>query len=126
MQIRHPSDALNYIKIGNKKWEHFGVILLDSNHEVIKSKVLFTGGLTSTTVDARVVFYTAIKNLAAGIIVYHNHPSGNCQPSKYDLETTKILKEGAKLLGMQLLDHVIVGKGNYLSFMEYDLLEEEK
>ncbi len=125
MQIRHPSDALNYIKIANKKWEHFGVILLNSNHEVIKNKVLFTGGLTATTVDTRVVFYTAIKNLAEGIIVYLNHPSGNVQPSEEDLKTTKILKEGAELLGMQLLDHVIVGKGNYLSFMEYDLLEEK-
>ena len=125
MQIRHPSDVLNYIKIANKKWEHFGVILLNGNHEIIKNKVLFVGGLSAATVDLRVVFYTAIKNLASGIIVYHNHPSGNCEPSKQDLETTKRLKDAGKLLGIQLLDHVIVGKGNYMSFMEYDLLEEK-
>lgn len=95
-------------RVRRKKQEHFGVILLNGNHDVIANRVLFKGGLNSTIVDPRIIFHFALKNLACAMIIYHNHPSGNPEPSEYDVELTKKLNEAGKIVGVRLLDHLIV------------------
>ena len=99
--------------IRNKIQEHFGVILLDGSHQVIGRKILFKGGLNSTIVDPRIIFHYALKNLACAMIIYHNHPSGSPEPSKYDIELTKKLNEAGKIVGVRLLDHLIVPKRSF-------------
>ena len=107
-------DCLLYTdKIRNRIQEHFGVILLNANHDVIVNKVLFKGGINNTIVDPKIIFYYAIKHRATAMIIYHNHPSGNPEPSTYDIKLTESLRDGCKLLGMQLLDHLIVPKGSF-------------
>ena len=105
--------------IRNKVQEHFGVILLDGSHQVIGRKILFKGGLNSTIVDPRIIFHYALKNLACAMIVYHNHPSGNPEPSEYDVDLTKKLIEAGKIVGVRLLDHLIVPKHNYNALFSF-------
>lgn len=112
--IRTFTDCLEQTdRVRNKIQEHFGVILLNSNHDVIANKVLFKGGVNLTTVDFKIVFYYAVKHLASAMIVYHNHPSGNPKPSEQDIELTQKLKEACKIMGISLLDHLIVPKGSF-------------
>lgn len=112
--VRTFTDCLEQTdKVRNKIQEHFGVILLDSNHDVIANKVLFKGGLNLTTVDFKIVFYYAVKHLTSAMIVYHNHPSGNPEPSEQDIELTKRLKEACKIMGITLLDHLIVPRWSF-------------
>ena len=114
-----PRDCLSCIaKYKNKTVEHFGMILLDGANNVIKTKVCFIGGYTSSTVDVRVLLFEAIKNRAVRVIFFHNHPSGNSSPSEEDKKVTKNLVKAFDLCGMQALDHIIVGKYSYYSFLE--------
>lgn len=113
-QVRTFTDCLEQTdKIRNKMQEHFGVILLNSNHEIIANKVLFKGGLNLTIVDPKIIFYYAVRHLTSAMIIYHNHPSGNPEPSEHDIELTKKLKEACKIMGITLLDHLIVPKGSF-------------
>lgn len=121
--VRESSDVIPLLEpYRNKSVEHFGIICLDGAHHVIGKAVLFKGGYTSSVVDPRVCLYYAIKRRSVAVIVWHNHPSGNPEPSDFDLETTKRLGEAFKVCGMQLLDHVIVSKYQYCSFLEKGLL----
>ena len=79
---------------------------------------MFTGTLTNTIVHPREVYYEAIKNKAASIVVVHNHPSGDPTPSMDDNKLTKVLKETGKIMGIPLLDHLIIGNGAYYSYSE--------
>ena len=80
---------------------------------------LSKGGLTGTVVDLRILFGTALKAMASSIVIAHNHPSNNLQPSDADLDLTKKIKEAGKLLDINLLDHLILGTDdNYVSFAE--------
>jgi DNA repair protein RadC len=85
--------------------------------------ILSEGGITATTVDPRLIFKKALQEEAVSIIVSHNHPSGNLQPSKADEALTIKINEGAKLLDIKLLDHIIVGDQGYFSFANEGLLE---
>jgi len=80
------------------------------------------GGLNGTVVDNRLILATAIKSLASGIILAHNHPSGNTEPSKADIEVTKKLKNGCNILEINLLDHLIITKDSYISLADKGLL----
>ena len=80
------------------------------------------GGLSGTVVDNRLILATAIKSLASGIILAHNHPSGNTKPSKADIEVTKKLKNGCNILEINLLDHLIITKDSYISLADEGLL----
>ena len=81
------------------------------------------GGIDRTYVDARIVFSAALKCLASGIVLMHNHPSGKCNPSTIDKNLTKKLVEGAKLLDIRIVDHIIVGRDIYFSFQENGMLD---
>lgn len=117
--IGNPGDAVPLLnKYMRKKTEHFGVIALNSQHEVIGQKCLFIGTDDKCVVSSRIVFWYLCKKEARAFIVFHNHPSGNTTPSSYDIDTTNKLKQCGELMGIKLLDHVIVSKYNYYSFLE--------
>ena len=109
--IRNPADiASHYIsKLKDLKKEHFIAVFLDSKNKIIKDSVISVGTLNSSLVHPREVFKEAIKCSANSIILVHNHPSGNVEPSEEDRIVTEKLKEAGELVGIRLLDHLIVG-----------------
>jgi DNA repair protein RadC len=102
--------------------ERFGVMYLDQSGGLKQFEILSQGGITATIVDPRVIFKKALEENAVSIIISHNHPSGNLQPSKADEILTKKIKEGASVLDIRLLDHIIVGDKGYFSFANEGLL----
>jgi DNA repair protein RadC len=101
-------------KLKNYHKEHFYIIALDSrNHSIAEVSV---GSLNESIVHPREVFAEAIKNRAASVIFVHNHPSGDPEPSEDDLEITKRLVESGKILGIEVVDHIIVAKDSFFSF----------
>jgi len=102
--------------------EHFKVILLNVKNRVISVENISVGSLNSSIVHPREVFKPAIKRSSAAVILVHNHPSGDPTPSREDIEITRRLMEAGKILGIEVLDHIIFGNPNYLSFKEKGLL----
>ncbi len=100
------------------KHEQFWILLLDRSNQVISRQQISSGGVAGTVVDARLIFKPALELLASGIILFHNHPSGNLKPSKQDLELTKKLVSGARNIDMNILDHLIISERGYLSFKD--------
>ncbi|MCB4779359.1 MAG: DNA repair protein RadC [Sulfurovum sp.] len=106
----------------NKKQEYFLSITLDGASHIINTRTVFIGTLNQSMVHPREVFANAIADRAAGIIIAHNHPSGALHPSRADIRITERLKEVAKLVGIELLDHVILSQEGYYSFSDEGLL----
>ena len=104
--------------IGHYQQENVLVYYLNVKNEIIKKRIIFVGGLASSVAHPREIYREAVKVSAAQIIVGHNHPSGNPEPSQADIEFTKRLSEAGKLLGVELLDHIIVGTEKFLSLRE--------
>ena len=102
--------------------EEVKVLLLNRNNKVLGIYALAKGGITSCVVDVRIILAVALKALATGIILVHNHPSGNLQPSTDDKKITEQLNSSCKLMGITLLDHLIITKDNYFSFADEGLL----
>ena len=102
--------------------EHFILITMDGASKVIEQRVIHIGTLNQSLVHPREVFRPAILDNSAGIIIAHNHPSGTLEASRADIQITNRLKEVAKLVGIELLDHVILSKEGYYSFSEEGLL----
>lgn len=98
-----------------KKQEYFAVLTLDGANRLISNTVVFQGTLTQSLVHPREIFAKAIEDRAASIIVAHNHPSGNVEPSTEDIETTIKLKEAGRLLGINVLEHIVLTKNAYRS-----------
>jgi len=105
-----------------KNQEHFLTITLDGASHIINVRTVFIGTLNQSIVHPREVFADAIADRAAGIIIAHNHPSGTLTASRADIQITERLKEVSKLVGIELLDHVILAKGGYYSFSDEGLL----
>ena len=121
--IRTPNDLIPFVRnfaVSNK--EHFLVVTLNGGHEIIQIHVVSVGTLNKTIIHPREIFSEAIKENAAAIIVCHNHPSGNCTPSQDDIETTQVLINASRIIGIELLDHIIVDCENYFSFVEHEVL----
>lgn len=117
--IRSPEDAaslLMYMK--HHKQEHFVALFLNTKNVVIGKKTIFVGSLNASIVHPRELFHEAIQRSAASIIVSHSHPSGDPTPSREDIEITKRLGEAGKILGVQVLDHVIIGFDRFISLKE--------
>ncbi len=109
LKISTMEDALPLLAdIRNKKQEHFVVITLDGAHRVIEKRTIAIGILNASLVHPREVFADAITDHAAAIIVAHNHPSGSPEPSSADKDVTSRLREAGKLLGIDVLDHIVV------------------
>jgi DNA repair protein RadC len=98
--------------------ERFVAMYLNRSNRVIGVYHMSTGGITGTVVDVRLLLSVALKTAATGIIIGHNHPSNNLQPSNTDKQLTSKIKEGCSLLDLQLLDHLIITSVGYLSFSE--------
>lgn len=102
--------------------EEFWAIYLNQNNRILGKSKLSSGGINQSVVDVRILFKTALEHLATGIIIAHNHPSGNLKPSSEDLKITKQIAEAGKILNIQLLDHLIMAQNSYLSFADENLL----
>lgn len=102
--------------------EEFWVLLLNRANRVAKKKRVSEGGVSGTVADPKIIYKMALEELASGIIVAHNHPSGNLQASQSDLDLTKKLKEAGKFLEIQLLDHIIIANQKYLSFADEGMM----
>lgn len=102
--------------------EHFIVVYLDVKNQEIKKQIVSIGTVNFSVVHPRDVFEEAVKNLASSIIVVHNHPSGILEPSQEDIKLTHRIVEAGKLLGIEVVDHVIIGKNGYYSFKENSLI----
>ena len=103
-------------------YEEFWCMFLNTGNGVIKKEFISKGGIAATVVDIRVIMKRALLLSATGIILVHNHPSDNTKPSQSDINITKNIKEGSKLLNVALLDHIIVGDTNYYSFADEGML----
>jgi len=119
-----PQAVVDYLreKIGREKKEHFLILSLDTRNYLVRENVVSVGTLNASIVHPREVFKEAIDARAASIIISHNHPSGDPEPSEDDLIITKRLVDAGKILGIEVVDHVIVTKNGFLSFKEIDLL----
>ncbi len=103
--------------------EHFKALHLDVKNQIIHEETVSVGTLSSSLVHPREVFKSAIKRSAHGLIVAHNHPSGDTSPSEDDIVTTKRLKEAGDVIGIKLLDHLIFGHGSFISLREKGYLD---
>jgi DNA repair protein RadC len=119
-QIRNPTDAALYLmpRFGSRAKEQFGIVLLDAKHRVMRDVVLAVGTLNSSVVEPRDVFREAAIGGATAIVVFHNHPSGDPTPSEDDVELTRRLAASGVLIGIDVIDHVILGDSHYFSFRE--------
>ncbi len=98
--------------------EEFKVLLLNRNHQVLGIYPLSKGGVSGTVVDAKLVFSVALKCNASSIIIAHNHPSGNLKPSEADIRLTQKLKKAGSYLDVKVLDHIILSRERYYSFVD--------
>ena len=123
IKINSPEDVFKVLSfIRNKKREYFVALYLDAENKLIAHKVISIGSLDTGIAHPREVFYPAIKHRAASVIVAHNHPSGNLNPSKGDLEITQKIIKAGKVLGIEVFDHVIITKEGFFSFKERKFL----
>jgi len=118
-QLLNPRDVFDQLKdIRESKKEHFTVFFLDSRNQQIHREIISIGTINASLVHPREVFEPAVRCLAVQVILAHNHPSGDLTPSEDDLAVNKRLIEAGKLLGIDVLDHIIVTKAGFLSFKE--------
>ena len=108
--------------LGDLNYENFCVLLLNRANKVLKAVKISDGGITGTVVDPRKVFKIALDNNATSIILGHNHPSGQLTPSDADIQLTKKMKQAGEMLDLPVLDHIIVGDGNYYSFADEGIM----
>ncbi len=124
VKIESSSDSFKILQpfLGDLQTEQFWAIFLNQNNRILGKTQLSSGGINQSVVDVRILFKTALDHFATGIVVAHNHPSGNLKPSQEDLKITKQIDEAGKLLNIQLLDHVIISQNSYFSFADESLL----
>lgn len=104
------------------KQEHFKTVYLDSRNKLIKEKTIFIGSLEESIVHSREIFKQALEENSSSIILVHNHPSGDPNPSMADIEATQEIIKAGDLLGIKILDHIIIGEKKYFSFKEKNLI----
>lgn len=110
------------MKFLDSEREHFLMLSLDTKNALKAVHIISIGSLNANIVHPREVFYFAIQDRAAAIIVGHNHPSGDPHPSQADIDVTRKLKAGGELLGIKLLDHIVFGDSSYVSMDEENLM----
>ncbi|WP_226667204.1 RadC family protein [Metabacillus litoralis] len=118
--IRSPQDGADYVMEDMRflSQEHFVCLYLNTKNQVLHKQTVFIGSLNASIVHPREVFKEAFKRSAASLICIHNHPSGDPSPSREDIEVTKRLAECGKVLGIELLDHLIIGEQKFVSLKE--------
>lgn len=120
LSIRSPQDAAQYLMglIGMEQQEKLYALYLSTKNQILHEKIIFVGSLNASIVHPREIYKEAVKSSAASIIVAHNHPSGDPEPSSEDLQVTKRLVQAGEVLGIECLDHLIIGDGRYMSLKE--------
>jgi len=122
--VRGPESIYDHCRdIRSSNREHFVAFYLNSRHQILRREVVSIGSLNASIVHPREVFRPAIVLCAAALVLAHNHPSGDTAPSEEDLAITRRLKEAGRLLGIELVDHVIVAESGYTSMRERKLLK---
>jgi DNA repair protein RadC len=124
VRLATPREAAAFLMptFGSRPAEQFGIVLLDTKHRVLRTSVLTVGSLNASVVEPRDVFREAALGGAAAIVAFHNHPSGDPSPSPDDVELTRRLAAAGTLMGIDLVDHIILGDVRYCSFKEMTLL----
>jgi DNA repair protein RadC len=124
MKIHNPSDTVDFLlfELSDKKNEEFGAILLDNRHRVLGLQSLFQGTINGASVHPRVVVQYVMGLNAAAVIFYHNHPSGDPEPSQADRQLTNRLKDVLNVIDVRTLDHFVIGSGEAVSFAERGFL----
>jgi DNA repair protein RadC len=122
-QIRAPSDAAHLLlpQLSGESKENFVVLCLDTRNRVIHEETLYRGSLNTSLVRVCEVFEVAIKHNAAGVVLAHNHPSGDPSPSPEDVALTRRLVDAGKLLELEVLDHLVIGQNRFVSLRERGL-----
>ena len=122
--ISSAKDAFNILQpiIGDLLIEEFWVIYLSRSNKIVSKEKISQGGITGTMVDNRIIFKHALELNAVSLIISHNHPSGNIQPSNSDIQITQEIKKAGSLLNITLMDHLIVTQTSYFSFADENLL----
>lgn len=123
VKFSQPQDVYEHLKdLRKKKKEHFVALYLNSQNELIHQETISIGSLNANIVHPREVFEPAVKHLAAGVIVAHNHPSGKDGPSKDDERITEDLIKSGEILGVEVYDHIIITSNNHYSFKKNNLI----
>ncbi|HPU30475.1 MAG TPA: DNA repair protein RadC [Syntrophorhabdaceae bacterium] len=124
IKVKNVNDVMRLTEeLRDKKQEYFLSLTLDGASNLIQKRTVFIGTLNHSIVHPREVFADAISDRAAGIIFVHNHPSGDLTPSRQDIEITRRLVEVGKIVGIEVLDHVIISKKGYYSFQAEGMLK---
>ena len=125
LTIKSKNSLLSYLRgeIGYSPREEFKILFLDSSNKLIANETLFYGTIDKSAIYPREIVERVIKNRAKSVIFAHNHPSGSISPSKKDIELTQYMYDSLKLLEIRLLDHIIITKNSYFSFLEEGLIE---
>jgi len=123
-QIRNSKDAADILRplISDLPHEAFCVIYLNTANKILHYEQISNGGLAATVVDIRMIMKNALQWLATGVIIAHNHPSGNLRPSRQDRQITQKLREAVMLFDIRLNDHIIIGGNKYFSFADEGIL----
>ncbi len=120
--ISKPADVFPLVAdLRDRRKEHFVVLLLNARNQVLKREDVSVGSLNASLVHPREVFAPAVESVAAAMVLVHNHPSGDVTPSREDLDLTDRMVKAGKIMGIEVLDHLIVGKQNFLSLKERGL-----
>nr|WP_262898652.1 DNA repair protein RadC [Chitinophaga chungangae] len=123
--VRTAREASTWLRplLADQPFESFYVLFLNQANRLLHHECISTGGITSTTVDPRVVFRIALHHKATRLFLAHNHPSGNLRPSRADISLTRKMKEAGIMLDIQVVDHIIVTDGGYFSLLEDGLMD---
>ena len=123
-QMSTAEDVYHYFvdELQEKKKEHFYALYLDTKNRVIAEELVSVGILNAALIHPREVFAPALKAHCQSVILVHNHPSGDCTPSKEDEEVTRLLRDAGELVGVSLLDHIVIANNGYLSMKEKGVL----
>lgn len=123
-QITDSNDVARHFQplLADLPHEEFWVMTLNRQHKIIDTRCVGKGGVSATAIDTKIILKMAVEQLASAVVLCHNHPSGNLQPSRQDAETTQRIANACLQLDMRLLDHVIIGGRGYYSFADEGLL----
>lgn len=121
--INAPKDVIPFLQHYTlMPTEHFITVTVNGAKEILSTRVVSVGTINKALIHPREVFANAVSEYASGIICCHNHPCGQCYPSNADIDSTKILQKAAKILGIAFMDHIIITKEDYFSFLEHGML----
>jgi DNA repair protein RadC len=120
LQFVTPRETAGYLlpQFGSRPVEHFGLMMLDTRHRLIRTSIISVGTLNSSPAHPREIFREAASAAAAAIVLFHNHPSGDPLPSRDDVDLTRRLVQAGEIMGIDVIDHVILADTRYFSFRE--------